>query len=87
MRAECPSLSAARVTGSIRGGPLIRRLRIRAIATRGAVLIRFSQRGRFAPDTLLPVALMEVRIIPVRDAEVTEVRFEGSAKPMDGTAC
>ena len=102
VRAERPSLGAARVAGSVRGSPLgrwplhlHRTSCIRATATRNAVPKRLPPRERCTLDTirgggrstLLSVVLMEVRILPVRDAEVAEVRIEGSAKPMDGTAC
>ena len=100
VRAERPSLCAARVAGSVRGSPLGRcRLHrtccIRATATRSAVPKRLPSRERCTLDTrrgggrsiLLSVVLMEVRVLPVGDAEGAEVRIEGSAKPMDGTAC
>ena len=100
VRAERPSLGAARVAGSVRGSPLGRCLLhrtscIRATATRSAVPKRLPPRERRTLDTsrgggrstLLSVVLMEVRVLAVGDAEVAEVRIEGSAKPMDRTAC
>ena len=95
-RAERPSLGATRGAGGVRGSLLNRCLLlrtrcIRATATRSAVHKRLPHWERLAPDTDRgsgrSTRLPEVRILPVRDAEVAEVRIEGSAKPMDGTAC
>ena len=100
VRAERPRLGAARGAGSVRGSPLGRCLLhrtscVRATATRRAVPKRLTSRERCTLDTsrgggcsiLLSVVLTEVRSLPVGDAEVAGVRIEGSAKPMDGTAC
>ena len=100
VRAVRPSFGAARGAGSVRGSPFGHCLRhrtscVRTTATRRAVPKRLTSRERCTLDTsggggcsiLLSVVLTEVRILPVGDAEVAEVRIEGSAEPIDGTAC
>ena len=88
-RAERPSLSATRGAGGVRGSLLnrcwlLRTRCIRATATRSAVHKRLPHWERLAPDTDRgsgrSTRLPEVRILPVRDAEVAEVGIEGSVR-------